>query len=150
VVYSGKPGLVKGTYQPCRLFTLLDTSVFVEEGTMRLRGFVSLLFFVCIAAFYPAYAQKIVNQFEAPGGTPRGLAWDGTHLWCADERANAIYKLNPSTGSIVSSISFSIESGKGGLTWSSDGNLWIANGLLVHKVDPNTGDPLGTVQCPGS
>ena len=111
---------------------------------------VLFLVFFHLVTVLPAFSQKIVRQFPAPGVKSRGLAWDGAHLWCADEVDKAIYKLSPSTGRVISSISFSIQNDKGGLTWSSDGNIWIANGLIVYKLDPSTGDTLFTFQCPGS
>ena len=117
---------------------------------MAWRRIVLLFVFFHLATSLPAFSQKIVNQFAAPGDRSRGLAWDGTYLWCADEIDKKIYKLNPSTGEVISSISFTVQYDKGGLTWSSDGNIWIANGLHAYKLHPNTGDTMATFQCPGS
>ena len=103
-----------------------------------------------VVTIQTAFSQKIVKELPAPGGRSRGLAWDGTYLWCADEADKAIYKLSISTGGVLSSISFPIRYDRGGLTWSSDGNIWVANGLHSYKLNPNTGDTISTFQCPGS
>jgi sugar lactone lactonase YvrE len=34
-----------------------------------------------------------VSQMDTPGKQPVGLAWDGQHLYCADQETNQIYKL---------------------------------------------------------
>ena len=75
----------------------------------------TLFLLVCVhfITFLPAFSQKIIKQFFAPGTNSRGLAWDGTNLWCADETDKAIYKVNASSGGVISSISFSIKSGRG-------------------------------------
>ncbi len=43
---------------------------------------------------YEADGSALVGQFDAPGNYPSGLAYDGEHLWYADEETNTIYKLS--------------------------------------------------------
>jgi len=104
---------------------------------------------VCLSVSQFSGAQTIVNSFATPGNTARGLAWDGTYLWCADASTDKVYKLNALDGSIISSFSFTIASSYGGLTWSSDGNIWLANGNYVYKINPSTGTTISSFHCPG-
>lgn len=96
-----------------------------------------------------AQAQEIVNEFPSPAGESRGLAWDGEFLWCADSGTDSVYKLDPSDGGIISAFSFSISSSYGGITWSSDNNIWIANGRYFYKVNPSNGAAMTNFHCPG-
>lgn len=36
----------------------------------------------------------VMASYPAPGSTPRGLAWDGEHLWHADEQSHRLFKLD--------------------------------------------------------
>jgi hypothetical protein len=36
----------------------------------------------------------VMASYPAPGSTPRGLAWDGSHFWYADARAGTIQRLS--------------------------------------------------------
>jgi len=76
-------------------------------------------------------AQSIVNSFPTPGNVARGLAWDGTYLWCADATDDKVYKLDATDGSMISWFSFNISNSYGGLAWSNDNNIWIANGYWI-------------------
>ena len=110
---------------------------------------VVLTLIVCVTFAVSAESQAIVDSFPSPGNEPRGLAWDGEYLWCADAEAGFVYKLDPSNGTIVSSFPFAIGSNYGGITWSDDNNMWIGNGSYVYKVDPITGQQLYSFHCPG-
>lgn len=96
-----------------------------------------------------AQAQTLVGSFPSPRGSPRGLAWDGEYLWCADAEADSVYQLNPHTGEVVSGFSFNILHWFGGITWSDDANVWIANGSHIYKVNPSTGEVVDSCSCPG-
>jgi DNA-binding beta-propeller fold protein YncE len=95
-----------------------------------------------------AASQTVVDSLPAPGSQTRGLAWDGTHLWNADAN-DTVYQIDPSTGAVVSSFYFVIDAAYGGITWSQDDNLWIANGNYIYKVNPTTGDIVYDFHCPG-
>jgi hypothetical protein len=66
----------------------------------------------------------MVNSFDSPRiartARPTGLTWDGTHLWCVENHACKMFKLDPSTGSLVSSFDSPTD-------WS--------RGLVVEKIE---------------
>lgn len=117
---------------------------------MFVRYFVPLLvWLMCLTATRAAQAQGIVDSFPSPGSEPRGLAWDGEYLWCADAGTDSVYKLDISNGTVISSFPFSVGATYGGITWSDDNNMWIANGSLIYKVNPADGEVISSFSCPG-
>jgi len=94
-------------------------------------------------------SQTIIHSFPSPGSEPRGLTWDGTFLWCAEYSSGKVFKLNPATGAKVDSFSFPIQNLFGGITWGSEGQIWIANGSFIFEIDPDSGDTLSNFSCPG-
>jgi streptogramin lyase len=94
-------------------------------------------------------SQTVVDSFPSPGNEPRGLAWDGEYLWCADAQLGSLNQLDPSTGATVSAFSFNVQSDYGGITWGSDTSIWIANGRKVYNIDPSTADTISSFSCPG-
>jgi len=85
----------------------------------------SILLFFILFSYNLAYsAGKVVATIPAPGPSPFGLAWDGSHLWCSDKRTNKIYKLNES-GKVISSFDSPAKQ-PGGLMWSG-GAIWSVN-----------------------
>lgn len=108
-----------------------------------LTGLLSFLITVSV------FSQTLLNSFPSPGPEPRGLAWDGSFLWCAEYSSGKIFKLNPLTGAKVDSFSFPLQSSFGGITWGSDDQIWVANGSYVYEIDPSSGDTLSSFHCPG-
>lgn len=95
-------------------------------------------------------AQYIVKDFDAPGPSSRGLAWDGQYLWCADEETDSIYKIDPGTGEIIHAIYFDVQpTYGGGLSWSDDGALWVTRYQYFRKLNPETGQEITNFHCPG-
>lgn len=91
---------------------------------------------------------EIVRQFAAPGESPRGLAWDGTHLWVGDDGADKIYKLDPANGKVLGS--FEAPNGElRGLVWH-DQHLWSSdNGTRkLYKLDRADGTVRARVKAP--
>jgi len=97
---------------------------------------------------------EIVAQFPSPGQEPRGLAWDGRYLWCADAGGEgALYKIDPSNGNVVAMISPpGME--PAGLAW--DGKyLWNIDRIegKIFQLESRTGqvmnDPGIDVPGPG-
>ncbi len=109
----------------------------------------SLFLVLCLTLAQPLEAQEVISSFPAPAVEPRGLAWDGEYLWCADANTDSVYQLDISDGNVVSSFPFDIDSDFGGLAWSADTNIWIANGSQISKVNPANGNTLSGFTCPG-
>jgi hypothetical protein len=93
-------------------------------------------------------------QAIAPDGTPgralavraeAGTAFDGRHLY--QIAGGEIQKVDPATGEVVSVIPAPPNTDYTGLTWA-EGALWVAEyqGRRIHKLDPDTGRVLRTVQ----
>lgn len=94
-------------------------------------------------------SQTIIHSFPAPGPEPRGLTWDGSFLWCGEYSSGQVFKLDPVTGAKVDSFSFPLLSEFGGITWGSEGQIWVGNGSRVYEIQPATGDTLSYFSCPG-
>jgi DNA-binding beta-propeller fold protein YncE len=95
------------------------------------------------------YSQTIIHSIPGPGPEPRGLAWDGSFLWCAEYSSGKIFKLDPSTGARVDSFSFDLLSDFGGIAWGSEDQIWVGNGSRIYEIDPASGDTLSYFSCPG-
>ena len=82
---------------------------------------------------------EIVEELDAPGRGPAGLAWDGQILWNADFREGKIFGLDPAGARVVDS--FLCPGVLSGLAW--DGvSLW--QGLMdegwLRSINPATHD----------
>jgi DNA-binding beta-propeller fold protein YncE len=106
---------------------------------------------VSLLVIVAAGAETLVDSFPSPADEPRGLAWDGEYLWCADAETDSFYKLDSSTGTIIGGIlsPLAINPEYGGIACSNDGNIWFANGQYVYKLDSATGAVLSSFSCPG-
>ena len=92
-----------------------------------------------LPVFVSSGEVKVIESFSSPGPDPRGLAWDGKYLWCADVDKETIYKINPDNGQVVSSFP-SPGVYPLGLAW--DGSyLWNIDPIeeKILKIDPRTG-----------
>ncbi len=89
----------------------------------------------------------IITSFPTPGTSSRGLAWDGTNLWCSDATNDRIYKLNSSGGVITSFASPGAT--PTGMTWDG-ANLWNADATndRIYKLSA-TGSTLTSFASPG-
>jgi len=98
-----------------------------------------------------AMGEMLVDSFPSPGGEPRGLAWDGAHLWCADAQTDSLYGLEVSTGVVISRFTslYAIQEEYGGITWGDDSTIWLANGSRVYQFNPVTGGIVSSFSCPG-
>lgn len=98
-------------------------------------------------------AQDIVKEFDAPGPESRGLAWDGTYLWCADAELDSIFKIDPATGQEIHAIPFvrNFEFSRGGgITWSGEDALWVTHRQYFYKLNSTNGQETANFHCPGS
>ena len=86
---------------------------------------------------------------SSPLPVPKGIASDGSDLWIAGQRNQAIKVTTSGTSTFYSLITF-INPNK--ICESSDGNIWLGLGLTpyVFKIDITTGEPLFYVELPGA
>ena len=98
----------------------------------------------------PVKPGEVILKFPAPGSSPSGLAWDGTHLWLADDGTDTIYQLDPTDGRVLSSFK-SPGSSPRGLVWDGK-NLWHADNATrqVHRLDRATGTALSALDEPAT
>jgi len=96
-----------------------------------------------------------VNGFPAPDGATRGLTFDGTYLWSADngdgnsQNGPMLYQLDPNTGAIIAAYP---RSGyyPNGLAW--DGQyLWHSDHVTgrIYKLDPSNASAIDSFPMPG-
>lgn len=80
---------------------------------------------------------EISRGFATPGqGDPRGLAWDGSYLWMAEDDTKSLYRIDTLDGSVVDTINTPGNSNTQGLTWDGS-HLWHAEyDGRVYKIDP--------------
>jgi len=93
-----------------------------------------------------------VLSFTYPGGTPRGLTFDGTYLWYVDDATTpVIYRLDPNDGS--STLNFNAPGTDAeDIAWDFDNSvLWHCDSAtaLIYKLDPTDGTVLDSFAAPG-
>ncbi|UCC29440.1 MAG: hypothetical protein JSU86_14705 [Phycisphaerales bacterium] len=130
---------------------------FGGKTRVKLAFAVGVLFIVAAAMPYAVFSSDeslrpgdIILQFSSPGSSPCDLAWDGTHLWLADDGTDTIYKLDPSDGSVLSSFQ-SPGSQPRGMIWDGT-HLWHSdNGTRkLYKLDRATGVVLSAIDAPAT
>jgi len=79
---------------------------------------------------------------------PTGLAFDGACLWVSDIYYSRIFRINATTGEVLSNMT---KASVTGMDWDS-GYLWlsVAESIEVQKVDPVTGGTVETYYSPSS
>lgn len=107
---------------------------------------------------HPVFTPQppLVNQFSSPDGATRGLAFDGTFLWSADngdgnsQNGKKIYKLDPNNGTIINSYN---PPGvyPNGLTWDG-AYLWHSDhGTgMIYKIDTTSMTVVKQFSAPGA
>jgi len=110
----------------------------------------TLLAVLCIwiSGAVASAAGNVDPVFSTTGSYPTGVAFDGSYVWIADDGTDRIYKVNPSTGSIVSQFPAPGRSPEG-LAW--DGTyLWVCDWGTdkIYKVNPTTGDIVYQIPAP--
>ncbi len=92
---------------------------------------------------------SILKSIKAPGhGDSRGLTWDGTHLWFAEDDSKFLFKIDTTSGAVLDSFPLPGLSYTEDLAWDGK-NIWHAeyNGK-VYKIDPTNGTYLDTISAP--
>jgi outer membrane protein assembly factor BamB len=74
-----------------------------------------------------------------------GTAFDGRFIY--QLTADRIQKVDPETGTVVSTIPAPGRGGDAGLTWA-EGTLWVGQyrDRKIHQIDPETGEILRTLE----
>lgn len=99
--------------------------------------------------------QTYIGSMPAPDGATRGLAFDGTYIWSADngdgnsQNGRKIYKLDANTGAILGAFTPPGNDIPFGLTW--DGSyLWHVDfGTdLIYKIDTTTMSEIKSFAAP--
>jgi hypothetical protein len=86
---------------------------------------------------------QVVRTFKVPGRGLADMTYAGGHIWLADEEgAGLVYRINPTTGSVVSSAATSYGTPSAICT---DGTyLYIAHGatgnVWRHRLEPRLGE----------
>jgi hypothetical protein len=99
-------------------------------------------------------SATLIHCFPSPLGQAGidGMTWDGTNLWI-DVFGGGAYRIDPSTGGTVSSISTPAVSSRYplGLAWDGS-HLWEseAQANTIFELDPSTGGTLASFPAPGN
>jgi len=98
-------------------------------------------------------AEKLVTttsrekfSIPLPGLKPKGIAWDGKHLWTLDEETNKLYSFDSISGAVVHSFDVKLKKPQG---LAFDGKaLLIADEETksIHAVNPDTGQVVKTIK----
>jgi len=110
------------------------------------KTFIAILLVVFLTSPGWTKVGDILTVHKTPGPCPTGLAFDGKHLWLADNFTDKIYKIDPENGKVIKSFT-SPGHNPEGLTW--DGNhLWHIDAEEDHmyKIDPETGTALSVLE----
>jgi outer membrane protein assembly factor BamB len=84
----------------------------------------------------------------AVGSSPRGVAFDGTSIWVANESSNNVTKLRASDGMVLGT--YNVGRDPGSITFDGN-NIWVTNygsGNLM-KLKPADGSTIGTFPLSG-
>jgi glutamine cyclotransferase len=86
-----------------------------------------------------------LNKIAAPGAKPGDLAWDGKCLLIADDSTEIVYRVDPTTGKVVSSLNVA-PLNPFGLAWDG-ASLRVYDGTTnrILHLEPNTGEVLSSV-----
>jgi len=85
----------------------------------------------------------MVPQTYSEGGSPAGIAFDGTNLWVTNVSGNSVTALLASTGAVVGT--YSVGSYPRGIAFDGT-NIWVANqnSNNVSKLLASSGMVVGT------
>jgi hypothetical protein len=78
---------------------------------------------------------------------PRGIAFDGDHIWVTNYGGNSVTELNASDGSLVRTLSAGYYGFSGPIGVAFDGShIWVTNysGSTVTEVNAGDGSPVKT------
>ncbi|OGN90530.1 MAG: hypothetical protein A2Z70_01840 [Chloroflexi bacterium RBG_13_48_17] len=109
-------------------------------------GFYALL--TVIALLAACAPVKPIIEFPAPGPSPEGLAWDGSHLWVVDSATHLLYRVDPTTGKSVQELTVTAGQPRG-VAWDGK-NLWVLDeeAGVILRLDPKTGQETMSIKAP--
>lgn len=84
----------------------------------------------------------------AAGANSRGLTWDGTALWLADQVATSIHRVDPADGTVLDTLSVAPDE-PFGLAWDGAALWYVDNDGNIRRIDPSTGTILESFPTPG-
>ena len=81
----------------------------------------------------------IEEQYNSPGRSPVGLAWNGRYIWNTDNATSKIYRIDPEDGE--HDIELVCPGNLSGLGWDGT-NLWqsLHDGGTLRRINPETND----------
>jgi DNA-binding beta-propeller fold protein YncE len=99
---------------------------------------------------HPLKPQGTLNKVDSLSAPKylTELAWDGDHLWLAENDQDKIYKMNPSNGDLLQSFD-APGNEPSGLTWDGE-SLWCAEWeeAMIYKLDPSSGSIIESFEAP--
>ncbi|MBN1504243.1 MAG: transglutaminase [Candidatus Eisenbacteria bacterium] len=110
-----------------------------------------LAFFLTVALSESyAYTGKVIQELSSASEYPRGLTWDGTHLWVCDWWEAKAHKLDPKDGSAVASVDLPCP--RPDDIAYADGTIFVCDATqpLLYRMDLSTGIVLTSYSGPGS
>ncbi|MBN2200145.1 MAG: hypothetical protein JW747_09895 [Candidatus Aminicenantes bacterium] len=112
---------------------------------MKKLGFCLCLIVFCAALSWGTVGD-VLKVIKTPGPRPTGLAFDGQHLWLAEDFTDKIYKIDPETGETLRSFDAPGHHPEG-LAWDGR-HLWHVDSgeRLMYKLDPETGKALSVLE----
>jgi hypothetical protein len=113
---------------------------------------VGLAALLAVALCMPVVAAPgdTVSSIAAPHNCPQGLTWDGSYLWSVDRKSDQIYRINPTTGTVLDSLPTPAYVPRG-LTWDGT-RLWCvdAEESTIYAINPRTRIVEKTIYCPAA
>ena len=72
------------------------------------------------------------------GSNPRGIAFDGTHIWVSNWSSNTVFKIDPKTNIIVATVASVSKAWD--IAYDTNGFIWVTgeSGYAIYKIDINT------------
>ncbi|MDD5528648.1 MAG: T9SS type A sorting domain-containing protein [bacterium] len=104
---------------------------------------------------YKLTATGVVDTFFPEPASAGGLTWDGSHIWYVSEQDAKLFKLDPSTGAVMSTFNLPAfgqsDPNSWGIAW--DGTyFWHSeyNGAssIIYKLDSGNGNVISSFTVP--
>jgi len=109
-------------------------------------GIVAILTLLIFVTVTWANVGDILKVIETPGPCPKGLTFDGKHLWLADAFTDKIYAIEPETGIVIRSFETPGYEPEG-LAWDGE-CLWHTDSAenLLYRLEPQSGKAIKIIE----